>query len=154
VRRAEVAAAITEFCRVQNARALLFSAHGEDTGLTLPDNVLSVGALDHVRLFPRVDLVVHHGGAGTTATALRAGVPQVIVPHIVDQFFHGKRVAELGVGPKPLKKRHLRAGLLALSFAEIEVQRERARELARRLVPTGAPAAADYYERLVRAPSA
>lgn len=154
VQRAEVVSAVTEFCRVKNARALLFSAHHEDAGIVLPESILSVGALDHARLFPRLDLVVHHGGAGTTATALRAGVPQVLVPHIVDQFFHARRIAELGVGPKPLKKRQLRAGLLALSFSEIAAQRERAAELAQELVPTGAPAAADFYEHLVRTPQA
>jgi vancomycin aglycone glucosyltransferase len=42
--------------------------------------------------------VVHHGGAGTTTTATRAGAPQVIVPHIADQPYWGRRVTELGIG--------------------------------------------------------
>jgi len=149
VERARVVEAVTELCRVHHARALLFSAHDEDQRFTLPDAVLSVGALDHARLFPRVDLVVHHGGAGTTATALRAGIPQLIVPHIVDQFFHARRIAELGIGPEPVKKQQLRARLCALSWSDIASMRIAAQRIAATLTPSGAPAAARYLESLV-----
>jgi len=150
VERARVVRAVTAFAEAHSARVLLFSAHAEDAGLELPSRVLSVGTLDHARLFPRLDLVVHHGGAGTTAAALRAGVPQLIVPHILDQFFHGRRIAELGLGPKPAKKRALGQRLLELSWSEIGAQRKRASEIAETLTPSGAPAAADYLERLAR----
>jgi UDP:flavonoid glycosyltransferase YjiC (YdhE family) len=146
--RSRVVAAVAAFCRAQSVRALLFSSHNEDTALELPDSILSVGSLDHTRLFPRVDLVVHHGGAGTTAAALRAGVPQMIVPHIVDQFFHARRIAELGVGPAPVKKRALKARLLGVSWADVEQQRLRAAALALTLAPSGASAAAEYLEAL------
>lgn len=148
LRRARVVEAVKALCEAHGARVLLFSAHAEDTGLELPNSVLSVGALDHPRLFPRLDLVVHHGGAGTTAAALRAGVPQLIVPHILDQFFHGRRIAELGLGPQPARKRALRKRLLALSWTEVAAQRRRALAVAQRLSPSGAPAAADYLEQL------
>lgn len=49
-------------------------------------------------LLPRVDLLVHHGGIGTTAEALRAGVPQLILPFAFDQFDNGQRVQRLGAG--------------------------------------------------------
>jgi len=62
-----------------------------------PDGV-EVGDVSHGLLFPRVAAVVHHGGAGTTAAAARAGVPQVITPMFGDQFYWGGRVAELGIG--------------------------------------------------------
>ena len=52
----------------------------------------------HDWLFPRMGTVVHHGGAGTTAAAFIAGIPQVVVPFSNDQFAWGKRVEELGVG--------------------------------------------------------
>jgi vancomycin aglycone glucosyltransferase len=150
VERARVVQAVTAFAVARRARVLLFSAHAEDARLELPSRVLSVGALDHAQLFPRLDLLVHHGGAGTTATALRAGVPQLIVPHILDQFFHGRRIAELGLGPRPAKKRALAQRLLELSWSEIDAQRRRACELAHTLTPSGAPAAADYLEQLAR----
>ncbi len=151
VQRTRVIDAVTTFAEAHAAQVLLFSAHGEDAPFELQPSVLAVGALDHARLFPRLDLVVHHGGAGTTAQALRAGVPQLIVPHIVDQFFHGRRIAELGLGPLPVKKRALRQRLLSLSWSEIAIHRERAAAIARGLAPSGAPAAAAYLECLVAA---
>jgi sterol 3beta-glucosyltransferase len=60
--------------------------------------VLPVGAVDHDWLLPRSAAAVHHGGASTTAVALRAGVPAVVVSVFADQPFWGRRVAELGLG--------------------------------------------------------
>lgn len=53
---------------------------------------------NHQALFPRVAAIVHHGGAGTTAAAARAGVPQVVVAQIADQPYWAGRVAALGIG--------------------------------------------------------
>lgn len=60
----------------------------------------AVGEVNQQALFRRVAAVVHHGGAGTTATAARAGVPQVIVPQAVDQSYWGERIMELGIGAR------------------------------------------------------
>jgi len=62
------------------------------------EDVFAVGTCPHRVVCSRCALVVHHGGAGTTQTALRAGVPSVIVPHLADQFFWASRVAKLGAG--------------------------------------------------------
>lgn len=59
---------------------------------------LSVGDLAHEKLLPRVAAVVHHGGAGTTAAAARAGRGQVIIPALYDQYYWAHRVEQLGVG--------------------------------------------------------
>jgi UDP:flavonoid glycosyltransferase YjiC (YdhE family) len=69
--------------------------------------------LPHDRLFPRVAGAVHHGGAGTTFAAARAGIPQVIVPHLLDQYYWGQRILKMGLGPHPLPKNRLQAGSLA-----------------------------------------
>jgi len=61
-------------------------------------NVLFLDKAPHEWLFPRCACTVHHGGAGTTASALRAGVPTVIVPLGYDQTYHGEWVESLGVG--------------------------------------------------------
>jgi len=60
--------------------------------------------------------VVHHGGAGTTAEGLRAGVPAVIVPFIVDQRFWGTRVQALGAGPAPMPASSLTINQLAAAI--------------------------------------
>src|SRR5262245_6557471 len=59
---------------------------------------LAIDDVSHELLFPRVACVVHHGGAGTTAAAARASVPQVVTPMFGDQFYWGSRVAHLGLG--------------------------------------------------------
>jgi vancomycin aglycone glucosyltransferase len=102
----------------------------------LPEGVFVAGPVSHARLFPHCAAVVHHGGAGTTTTAARAGVPQVIVPHVFDQFYWGRRVRELGIGLALPSRRGLRAEPLAEALGELldqEVVTERARELGTRL---------------------
>jgi UDP:flavonoid glycosyltransferase YjiC (YdhE family) len=76
----------------------------------LPSSVMVVhGPMPHANLFTRVAAVVHHGGAGTMAAALRAGAPQVIVPHLADQFFHAHRLASLGIAPPGIRISNLTA---------------------------------------------
>jgi UDP:flavonoid glycosyltransferase YjiC (YdhE family) len=68
----------------------------------------------HALLFPRTALVVHHGGSGTTAQALRAGVPQVLLPLILDQFHHAHRLFLAGIAPRPVAMEKITAaGLTA-----------------------------------------
>jgi len=55
-------------------------------------------------LFPKVAAVVHHGGAGTLAAALRAGIPSIVIPFVADQPFWAQQVYKLGVAPKPMKR--------------------------------------------------
>ena len=74
---------------------------------SLPDQVLAVPAVPFDVLFGRVAGVVHHGGAGTTATAARAGVPSLGIPGFFDQVFWSSRVAALGAGVEPLPARRL-----------------------------------------------
>ncbi|HEX6139275.1 MAG TPA: glycosyltransferase [Candidatus Limnocylindria bacterium] len=77
------------------------------------DDLLAAGELDHRALFPRVVAVVHHGGAGTTHAAARAGVPQVVVPHVGDQRYWADRVRRLGIGPVPVPVDRLTPDVLA-----------------------------------------
>ncbi len=102
----------------------------------LPEGVATVGSVSHARLFPRCAAVVHHGGAGTTTTAARSGVPQVLVPHVADQFYWARRVRELGLGPPAVPRARLTADRLHAAVAsalEAEVIGERALDLGARL---------------------
>ena len=103
------------------------------SGLAEPDLADNVHVAAHVPfdwLFDRVDAVVHHGGAGTTALALRAGLPQVVVPSALDQPFWAGRLHTLGVSPAPLPRRELTAErLVAALSADDHDMRRRARHL-------------------------
>ncbi|MEV4671979.1 glycosyltransferase [Actinomadura sp. NPDC049382] len=80
---------------------------------TSDEHVLAVRDVPHTWLFPRMAAVVHHGGAGTTAAGLRAGVPTVVCPFFGDQPYWGERVAALGAGPRPLPFRAMTVPRLA-----------------------------------------
>lgn len=94
-------------------RAVLSSGWGGLKKDQLPESVFMVGSVPHSWLFSKMAAVVHHGGAGTTGAGLRAGVPSVITPFFGDQPFWGRRVYELGVGPKPIPRQRLTAENLA-----------------------------------------
>ncbi len=79
-----------------------------------------VGRVDHSSLFQRVFAVVHHGGAGTTTTAARAGTPQILVPHVLDQFHWARRIQQRGLGPPALPRRKLTARELAESIRSLQ----------------------------------
>jgi UDP:flavonoid glycosyltransferase YjiC (YdhE family) len=87
--------------------------------LDLPASIYAAGPLPHSWLLPRVAGMVHHGGFGTTAACLRAGAPQLVVPHIADQFFWGQRVRELGVGPAYIPRPRLTVEKLAAALDEL-----------------------------------
>jgi len=94
-------------------RGLLLTGWGGLRAESVPDNVFVLDAAPHSWLFPRMAAIVHHGGAGTTAEALRAGVPSVVVPFVFDQPFWGARVKALGLGPDPIPQKNLTADRLA-----------------------------------------
>jgi UDP:flavonoid glycosyltransferase YjiC (YdhE family) len=98
----------------------------------VPSSVCVVRSAPHAWLLPRVALAVHHGGAGTTAAAARAGVPQIVVPHAVDQYYWGHQVYRCGLGSRPIPRRALTAAKLARAIGEVLSQPEiatRAREI-------------------------
>jgi len=82
----------------------------------LPEAVIAIDSIPHSWLFPRVSAVCHHGGAGTTAAAFKAGVPSVIIPFSNDQFAWAHRSYDLGVGPKPIYRKDLTADKLAVAI--------------------------------------
>lgn len=95
-----------------------------------PADVHVITGAPHDRLFPKVSATVHHGGAGTTAAALRAGKPAAICPFFGDQYFWARRIAELGAGPPALDRKTLSAESLAAAIAAMDDQRIRRRTAA------------------------
>ncbi len=117
-------------------RAVLLSGWGGLQRANIPDSIYMIDSIPHSWLFPRVSAVVHHGGASTTAAGLRAGVPSIVVPFFGDQPFWGRRIAELGVGPKPIPRRKLTIERLADSIQEVitnEDMRQRAANLGKQI---------------------
>lgn len=94
-------------------RGLLVSGWGGFSQSDLPPNVLMVDTAPFDWLFPRVATAVHHGGAGTTACAWRAGIPSVVIPFTLDQPFWGRQVKRSGTGPEPIPLKRLTAERLA-----------------------------------------
>ena len=117
-------------------RAILHTGWGGLGRGALPDSVWTIDYAPYAWLFPRMAAVVHHGGSGTTAFALRAGVPSIAVPFLFDQFYWGSRISVLGVGPDPVPHRRLSAERLADALATAITDtgmRQRAAELGRKI---------------------
>lgn len=107
-----------------DVRGVLHGGWGDMGNVPLPPNVLRIDSVPHDWLFKHVAAAVHHGGAGVTSAALRAGLPAVVVPFLGDQSFWGTRVAELGAGPAPLPKKVLSVERLATSIAAVVTDTE------------------------------
>ncbi|HRW19008.1 MAG TPA: glycosyltransferase [Dermatophilaceae bacterium] len=129
---------LVEAARIARVRVVVrpSGSGAEDIpAVPVPASVHIVRDAPHDWLMPRMAAVVHHGGAGTTVAGLRAGVPSAVVSHGLDQPFHGLRLAQLGVGPTPLRRRGLTAARLAQLLTEL----------------TSGPIAAWYRERAAAA---
>ncbi len=102
--------------------------------LDAPLTIHPAGSLPHDWLFGQASAIVHHGGFGTTAAGLRSGVPGIVIPHILDQYYWAQRVYELGVGPKFIPRTKLTADRLAQAVQDSLTDpslRARASELGR-----------------------
>jgi len=115
------------------------------------ERVLFVKRTPHHRVFPRCAAVVHHAGAGTTHTTLRAGVPSVPVPHVSDQFGWSEELERLGVAPAPLRRSKLTANALASRIRQV-IRDSRMKQAAmairaRMQSDNGPETAADLIER-------
>lgn len=131
-----VSALIADALERTGQRGILHRGWGDLGRIRLPPTMLAVDAVPHDWLFPQVRAVVHHGGAGVAAQALRAGAPAVVVPFLGDQYFWAERLAELGAAPAPIPRAQLSGGRLAHAIAAAirsSAMRERAATLGRQL---------------------
>ena len=117
-------------------RGVLSSGWGGLKKDELPETVFMIGSMPHNWLFPKMAAVVHHGGVGTTAAGLWAGIPAIVTPYFGDQPFWGQRVYALGVGPKPIPRQRLTVDRLAESIryaVSDTTMREKAARLGERI---------------------
>ena len=87
-----------EACRHLGCRGLFMNQFPDQFPRNLPETILAIPYAPFSKLFPRAAAIFHHGGIGTTAQSLAAGVPQLVTPFAHDQFDNAARVVRLGVG--------------------------------------------------------
>jgi sterol 3beta-glucosyltransferase len=142
-----LAATVAEAIAAIKRRAVLVQGWGKFEG-SLPDSVHVVESVNYSWLFPQVSVAVHAGGAGTTAEAIRAGIPSVVVPFGGDQNFWARRLTELGVAPPPIPRAQLTSARLAEAIERAATDggmRERARQLGQKVAQENGPAAAAAF---------
>jgi vancomycin aglycone glucosyltransferase len=149
----DLASAAVDAVRAAGRRVLIAGGWAElDRYIEPADDLLITGALPHDVVFPRVAAVVHHGGAGTTTAAARAGVPQVPLPHILDQYYWAHRIERLGIGPRALPVDLVTADVLSdridAALADPAIRRRAAALAPAVRGRNGAPDAAVHVERL------
>jgi UDP:flavonoid glycosyltransferase YjiC (YdhE family) len=111
---------VGEALKQAGQRAVMIRGWNRSTHLEYdPNRIFLLDSVPHSWLFDRVAAVIHHGGAGTTATGLRAGRPTMVIPHMSDQPFWGRRVHELGAGTRPIPRHKLNAADLAAGIQKL-----------------------------------
>jgi len=111
---------VLEAVKKTGVRAVLATGWGglDDREGLGDDRVFFVRHAPHAYLFPRMAAAIHHGGAGTTAAAVRAGIPSVIVPFYGDQPFWARCLAQQGVAPPAVERKSVTAAALASAIAQ------------------------------------
>ena len=105
-------------CQLLGRRGLLLTRHLDHLPADLPPSVMHVRYAPFSQLLPRCAALVHHGGIGTSAQAMLAAVPQLVVPHGHDQFDNAARMMRLGVA-KVLTSDHYRGQSVAAILEDL-----------------------------------
>lgn len=134
-RSAELGETVVRALRDAGARGIIQGGHA-GLSAAASEDFLTIGEVPHDWLFPRTAAVVHHGGAGTSAAGLRAGVPAVAVPLAADQPFWAQHLVRLGISPGTVAFRRLDAESLGNAVHAVTASsrfRDRSAALARRI---------------------
>jgi len=133
---AEITELVLQALEQTQQRAILLSGWGGLQKMDFPASIFMLDSIPFTWLFSHVAAVIHHGGAGTTSAGLRAGVPSIVIPFLGDQYFWGRRVQDLGVGPAPIPRSKLTVDRLAQAIQEAitnTAMRQRAAELGAKI---------------------
>lgn len=116
---AKVTRVVTDALTIAKKRGVLIAGFGGLKGVELPDTIFPIESIPYDWLFSRVAAMVHHGGSGSTAAALRAGLPNFAVPFGYEQPLWGQRIADLGVGVAPIFADELTPQGLAKAISQV-----------------------------------
>lgn len=151
---AETVAVIAGACAELGERALIYSGPGSSESPPHSDHVKLVGQVNYTTIFPMCRAAVHHGGAGTTAAGLRAGLPTLILWDVADQYFWAAQVKRLKIGSAQHLSNVSRKSLVRQLRKILAPDcKARTREIAARMTKpsVGVAIAADLLEQTVRA---
>jgi UDP:flavonoid glycosyltransferase YjiC (YdhE family) len=109
---------VVEGVRLSGQRAVISKFSQAPAAYRHSEDIFFIQKYPHLKLFPRMAAVVHHGGAGTTAAGAYCGVAQIIVPHILDQYYWGRQIYRTHLGPKPIWRAKLSARKLAAAIQD------------------------------------
>ena len=112
-------ALLTDTAAKASVRAIIQAPRCSDLGFESSDQIHYADSIPHAAVFPRCELIVHHGGAGTSHAALRAGRPSVIVAHTAEQELWGRELERIGVASKLIRRKEATAGAMASAFKSI-----------------------------------
>jgi len=124
---------IVEAARSTGQRVIIAKFWDGPSDFSNDRDIFLLRGYPHLELFPKVSMVIHHGGAGTTATSAISGVPQIIVPHVLDQYYWGHHVFRSHLGPKPIRRSGLTSRKLATAMLECltnDRMRKKARDIS------------------------
>jgi UDP:flavonoid glycosyltransferase YjiC (YdhE family) len=111
-------AIIVAAARLCGRRAVIGKFWDEPGEFSNQEDIFFIQKYPHLKLFPQMAAVIHHGGAGTTATTAISGVPQVVVPHLLDQYYWGNQIYQSELGPVPIWRSKLTVKKLAAAISQ------------------------------------
>jgi sterol 3beta-glucosyltransferase/vancomycin aglycone glucosyltransferase len=133
---AQTLALLADAVRAASVRAIVQAPSGVPSGYANDSQLHFVSAAPHASVFPRCSAVLHHGGAGTSQAALRAGVPSVVMAYTAEQELWGGELQRLGVAGPPIARRSATVAKLAAALRQVtqsEPMRHNAQALGARL---------------------
>ncbi len=115
----DIVSIIVQAARSAGSRVVISKFWEEPSEFSRSEDVFFISKYPHLKLFPRMAGVIHHGGAGTTAASAASGVPQIVVPHLLDQYYWGHQVYRSRLGPKPMWRQKINVRKLSGAIREI-----------------------------------